>query len=318
MRHHLHRFAPIIFRAPAFADTSRLRWPTAVALWFCILLSVARAGGTVDFTNYEDPLYTQIVNRITDKITARLGTGPNKRDRYFIIPFAYENRGNDPEYSHSFMTVVRVMADGKEPDTKTGLKVGTHKRWKYEAFNISWIPADFMENPNLCVFSGIGARLFPKANECPLSVGKNFSLEDTITIARNAKVAVGMWGPYEITRGGFDLGVRRKKLLDRGEIKYRADDRLYRKDHIAINCFHAMASLEDLFPNGGIFGTGFNMWGLNGTARVLIEYVARANEHQALLEPVDVKRDRFGFVYAETKDDRHIYDPFAQAVAYHH
>ena len=76
----------------------------------------------------------------------------------------------------------------------------------------------------------------------------------------------------EIAKQGFDLAVQRKRLLDGGTIKYRADDRLYRRDRVAISCFHAMAGLDDLFPNGGIFGTGFKMWGLNGTARVLIEY----------------------------------------------
>ncbi|HVK58410.1 MAG TPA: hypothetical protein VM735_06495, partial [Candidatus Kapabacteria bacterium] len=76
---------------------------------------VAQAGclkPDVDFSNYDEPLYEQIVDRIKAKVSARLGEGRNSRDRYFIIPFAYENDGNDPEYSHSFMTVIRVFADG--------------------------------------------------------------------------------------------------------------------------------------------------------------------------------------------------------------
>ena len=68
-----------------------------------------------------------------------------------------------------------------------------------------------------------------------------------------------MWGPYEIDKKAFDLVVERKRLLDSGAIKHRADDRLYRKDRVAINCFHAMAGLNELFPNGGLFGTGFKM-----------------------------------------------------------
>ena len=40
------------------------------------------------------------------------------------------------------------------------------------------------------------------------------------------------------------------------------------------------------------------MWGLNGTARVLIEYTETANFKGVLLEPVDVKKDRYGLVYA--------------------
>ncbi len=77
-----------------------------------------------------------------------------------------------------------------------------------------------------------------------------------------------------------------------------------------------MAGLDELYPNGGIFGTGFKMWGINGTARVLIEYTARAKTKGLLLEPVDEKKDRYGFVYAPTRDGRGMYDPFKSASAY--
>ena len=96
---------------------------------------------------------------------------------------------------------------------------------------------------------------------------------------------------------------------------YRADDRLYRKDRVAINCFHAMAGLYDLYPNGGIFGTGFKMWGINGTARVLMEYNDTASFRGLLLEPVDEKNDRYGFVYARKPGSRP-YNPFKRASAY--
>jgi hypothetical protein len=36
-----------------------------------------------------------------------------------------------------------------------------------------------------------------------------------------------------------------------------------------------------------------------------------------LLEPVDEKKDRFGFVYAPTRDSRPTYNPFKVASAYH-
>ena len=76
----------------------------------------------VDFSNYDVPLYTQIVDRIKAKISARLGEGTNTRDRYFIIPFAYQDRGNHPEFSHSFISVIRVFADNKQPKLTPGLK----------------------------------------------------------------------------------------------------------------------------------------------------------------------------------------------------
>lgn len=284
---------------------------------FLALSVMARAARhEIDFSNYEMPLYEQIVDRIKNKVSVRLGEGRNARDRYFIIPFAYENKGNDPEFSHSFMTVIRVFADGRQPRLTSGLKARTFKNREFEAFTISWLPHDFLENPNLCVFDGFGGRLIASWNKCPVSPGKDFNLPDTIKLAVNAKVAVCMWGPYEITKAGFDLGVKRLRLLDAGSMKYRADDRGYRKKLVAINCFHAMAGLDKLYPNGGIFGTGFKMWGLNGTARVLIEYNARSKEKGLLLEPVDEKKDRIGFVYAANRKGTGIYNPFKTASAY--
>jgi hypothetical protein len=280
---------------------------------------VAQAGSPpqgVDFSNYDVPLYTRIVDRIKDRVSARLGEGKNTRDRYFIIPFAYQDRGNHPEHSHSFISVIRVFADNQQPKLTPGLKTGRHKNREFEAFTISWLPHDFISNPHLCVFDGVGSRLIPERNKCPVSPGRNFTLAETIKLAVDAKNAVAMWGPYEIKKAAFDLAVNRKRLLDGGIIKYRADDRLYRKDKVAISCFHAMAGLDELFPNGGLFGTGFMMWGFNGTARVLIEYTEKATNKHLLLEPVDLKKDRYGFVYAPTRNGDVPYNPLRNSSAY--
>ena len=164
---------------------------------------VAQAGWLkpdVDFSNYDVPLYKQIINRIKAKISNRLGEGTNTRDRYFIIPFAYENDGNDPEFSHSFISVIRVFADDKQPRLTQGLNLRRYKNREFEAFTISWLPTDFMTNPNLCVFKGTAAPLFAK---CPLLPGRNFTLQETIKLAANEKKAVAMWGPYEIAKKGL-------------------------------------------------------------------------------------------------------------------
>jgi hypothetical protein len=271
----------------------------------------------VNFSNYDVPLLQQVVNRIKDKVTARLGPGKNTRDRYFIIPFAYQNRGNSPQFSHSFISVIRVSADEKQPRLTAGFRHVTYKNRNFEAFTVSWLPYDFDRNPHLCVFDGFGSRIFPSLNKCPISPGKSFKLDETLKLALNVKNAVGMWGPYEIKKEAFDLAVKRKKLLDGGTIKYRADDRLYRKPLVAINCFHAMANLEELYPNGGFLGTGFRMWGINGTARVLIEYTKAVRNRGLLLEPVDIKKDLYGFVYAPARSSQGIYNPFPNASAYY-
>jgi hypothetical protein len=65
-----------------------------------------------------------------------------------------------------------------------------------------------------------------------------------------------------------------------------------------------------------IFYQRFMMWGFNGTARVLIEYTEKATNNHSLLEPVDVKKDRYGFVYAPTRNGDVPYDPVKNASAY--
>ena len=233
---------------------SLARWVATCALLFSPCVPVH---ADVDFSNYDTPLFQQIVNRIKAKIAARLGEGVNKRDRYFIIPFAYQDRSNKPDFSHCLIWVVRVLADNKQPSFTSGLRKGKFMNRDFEAFTISWLPHDFDKNPHLCVFDGIGSRVDPKKNKCRPSVGRNFRLDETLKLAVNVKNGVCMWGPYEIKKEAFDRGVKRKRLLDGGTIRYIADDRLYRKDGVAINCFHAMAGLEELFPNGGFLGTGW-------------------------------------------------------------
>jgi hypothetical protein len=294
-------------------------WVATCALLFspCVPVHGVLRKGDVDFSNYDVPLFEQIVNRIKAKVAARLGEGKNTRDRYFVVPFAYQNKWNTPDFSHSFISVTRVLADGKQPSLRSGFRRGRYKNRNFEAFTISWLPHDFDTNPHLCVFDGVGSRIVPKWNKCPISAGRNFRLDKTLKLAVNAKNAVGMWGPYEIKKEAFDLAVKRKQLLDGGTIRYRADDRLSRKDRVAINCFHAMAGLEELYPNGGFLGTGFRMWGINGTARVLIEYTKKVRNKGLLLEPVDIKKDLYGFVCAPERNSRGLYDPFPNASAYH-
>jgi hypothetical protein len=294
-------------------------WIATCTLLFshCILVHGGLLKPDVDFSNYNVPLQQQLVKRIREKVAARLGPGELTRDRYFIIPFACQNKGNAPQFSHSFISVIRVFADNRQSRLIAGFRRGTYKNWNFEAFTISWLPHDFDRNPNLCVFDGLGSRVDPRLNKCPISRGKSFKLEETLQLALNVKNAVGMWGPYEIKKEAFDLAVKRKNLLDGGTIGYRADDRLYRKPLVAVNCFHAMAGLEELYPNGGFLGTGFRMWGINGTARVLIEYTKAVRNRGLLLEPVNIKRDLYGFVYAPERNSQGIYNPFPNASAYY-
>jgi len=294
-------------------------WLATCALLFspCVAVHGELLKPDVDFSNYHVPLYEQIVNRIKAKGAPRLGKGKNTRDRYFIVAFAYQDRWHTPQHSHSFISVIHLLPEGKKLGPTSGFRRGKFRGRDFEAFTISWVPHDFDTTPNLCVFDGFGSRLFATRNKCPIIVGRNFTLAETLKLAVNNKNAVGMWGPYEVRKEAFDLGVKRMRLLDGGTIRYRADDRLYRKDRVAINCFHAMAGLDQLYPIGGLCGTGFKMWGINGTKRVLIEYTHVARDKGLLLDPVNINKDLYGFVYAPERNSHGAYNPFPNASAYH-
>src|SRR4051812_31133716 len=114
-------------RQPTFSHVNLMSLFRIVLVLICSA-SFAQAGlieRRVDFSSYDVPLYAQVVNRIKAKILARLGPGINTRERYFIIPFAYQNRGNDPEFSHSFISVIRVFPDNKNVRLTPGLKTRT-------------------------------------------------------------------------------------------------------------------------------------------------------------------------------------------------
>ena len=299
---------------------ARLVAMSALLLSPCVQAHAGLLKPDVDYSHYDVPLWDQVVNRIKAKVSARLGEGENTVDRYFIVPFAYQHRDNKPARAHSFISVIRVFADNKQPKYTPGLRGlrrGEYRDRNFEAFTISWMPADFAKNQDLCVFDGFGSRIDPYLNTCPIVPGRCFKLPETLKLAVGFRNAAGMWGPYEIKKEAFELGVKRKELLDGGTIRYKADDRLTRKDQMAINCFHAMERLEHPYPAGGFLDTGLRMWGIDGTARVLIEYTNAVRDKGLILEPVDIKKDLYGFVYAPERNTFGVYNPFRNASAYH-
>jgi hypothetical protein len=219
-------------------------------LWFPL---VAQAGD-IDFSNYDVPLYTQIVDRIKAKVLLALAMVAYAR-AVFHNSVCVSRRENHPEFSHSFISVIRVFADNKPAKANSWLPTRQYKNWEFEVLYHQLATSTISSAiPHLCVFDGAGSRIFPEKNKCPVSIGRNFTLAETIKVAVDAKNAVAMWGPYEIKKAAFDLAVKRKRLLDGGTIKYRADDRLYQKDKVAISCFHAMQVWTSFSQRGDFSG----------------------------------------------------------------
>src|SRR6516164_4187180 len=111
-------------------------WLATYALLFspCIPVHGGWLKADVDFSNYNVPLYQQIVNRIKAKGAPRLRKGKNTRDRYFIVPFACQNKRNDPEFSHSFISVIHLLPEGKNSGLRPGLRRGKFRSHDFEAF----------------------------------------------------------------------------------------------------------------------------------------------------------------------------------------
>ncbi|HXM03575.1 MAG TPA: hypothetical protein VN939_13275, partial [Chthoniobacterales bacterium] len=104
-------------------------WIATCALFLspCVPVHAGWLKPDVNFSNYDQPLFEQIVNRIKDKVAARLGQGVNTQDRYFIVPFAFQKRWNRAQFAHSFISVIRVFGDGKQPRFIPGLRRGQFK-----------------------------------------------------------------------------------------------------------------------------------------------------------------------------------------------
>src|SRR3982074_693031 len=99
-------------------------WVATCALLFspCVPVHGILRKRDIDFSNYDVPLYEQIVNRITAKAAARFGESVNTQDRYFIVPFAYQDRGINRQLEHSLVLVIRVLGEGKQPSLTSGFR----------------------------------------------------------------------------------------------------------------------------------------------------------------------------------------------------
>lgn len=298
-----------------------------------IVLGVTSAQlGSADlsFTNYDEPLYEQIKSRIKEKIITIVGKGSVKKDRYFLVSFSYQDADNTAKESHTFATLLRMRSKATDSSLNDGY-VDEDRR--IQAFTISWLPKRFKYNDrSLCVFKGFGSHVFPRLNQCRPETGYNFTLKETLEFAMRPEIdeqdsrgniqpftrLVGMWGPFEINEKFYKKGVERKKYLESGISKYIADDRLYRKSYAAFNCYHATTDLQVGFSEGGFLGTGFKMWGLNGSRHNLKEYLAKVSEwfvHPMSKHQIDEKL--FGYVYSEKLKTENVQAPFVNAAAFY-
>jgi hypothetical protein len=147
------------------------------------------------------------------------------RDSYYMILFSQEGPGHEPWLSHTFATFIKATGDRSD---KKHFRLGHH--------TISWLPAS--RDVHLL-------RLRPEA-------GKNYTLKETLRLARSLNVRVSMWGPLQIDKELYERAMRQVKRLNEGKVAYKAIDTRFRPD-VASNCFHV---ISDIDADNGLLNTG--------------------------------------------------------------
>jgi hypothetical protein len=118
-------------------------------------------------------------------------------------------------YTHTFATFVR--ATGRGPCAQS---------YRLDAFTISWLPRALEVRP---------LALAPEQ-------GTNLGLDGTLRWAHATGQTVSLWGPYQIDRELFDRALAQARLLDSGQVCYKALDAGFPTDAVS-NCIHAVTSV---------------------------------------------------------------------------
>jgi hypothetical protein len=137
----------------------------------------------------------------------------------FLLMFSSQRTFNDPQYSHSFASFVRLSWPGNVPcPPAPALEVCT----------ISWLPQK------------LPLRTFALRPED----GRNYGLHETLSYALASHARVSLWGPFQIDRDLYDRAVREMQLLASGQVQFKVIDSGYCSDRVS-NCIHALSSLSE-------------------------------------------------------------------------
>lgn len=160
--------------------------------------------------------------------------GGNYTGRYFMTVYGYEGPGNRPVDSHTFATFV----SGDEIERR-----GVVER----PATISWLPRTGVVVP-------IGVH-----------PGKNFSLAETLRIARTRGYTVRHFGPYEITYDLYERALDQINHLNSGAERYKMVAGPFGLR--GLNCIHAVSNI-----GGGLFT--FTAHGFDAS-RAVTEFLSR-------------------------------------------
>ena len=156
---------------------------------------------------------------------------------YYVMVFGSERDGPSPNYSHTWATFVKAT-----PKLPEGFLL--------EAHTISWLPEDRKIR--------VAALL--------AEPGRNFDLISTLNWARDTGQRIFQWGPYQINAELFERALAQQRLLESGNVLYKAIDTGRRSNRVS-NCIHAVAAV----PDGNRLRVSTLKWGETASALVAAE-----------------------------------------------
>ncbi len=147
-------------------------------------------------------------------ILAAAGTA-RADESYYLLMFASQRSPNWARHAHSFATFVKVTRDGAAGPAQV------------EAHTISWLP----KNLHIKIFN-----FLPQT-------GHNFDLHETLNWVLCGGHRVSLWGPFQIRKELYGMGLCQIARLETGATWYKAVDTGYFCS-VACNCMHAIMDIN--------------------------------------------------------------------------
>jgi hypothetical protein len=207
-----------------------LRWPSDD--FSPVSLYAGRMLGTAFFRSVDTPYQNAffaltglppLVSSVPGATFDAAADAPADGTRYTVELDAWNGDPDLPSASHTFAVFVAERA-GAAPEVHT----------------ISWLPAD------------------ATVRALPLQTGHNFTLEETLAIARDRPIL--RYGPFVLARAAYDRARARITFLESGGVRYKMIDWATRRPSLsnrpggAINCIHAVSDVVGPLDTGELWG----------------------------------------------------------------
>lgn len=151
---------------------------------------------------------------LTTPVAAEPTCDPSARAaRYYMLLFGGQSVPFQARTAHTWATWVKAT-----PMVNGGVAL--------EVVTISWLPADR------------GGEVQPLRLRA--SVGRNWTLDETLAIMSRHHARVSVWGPYETDADRYRQAVEQARLLESGAVRFRTLDSFTRRRDVA-HCVHAIA-----------------------------------------------------------------------------